>query len=36
MKLMLVELRVVAETRPKRLFTKNTGLCRRRKPTYRV
>ena len=29
------ELRVVAETRLRRLFTKNIGLCIRRKPKYR-
>ena len=32
----LLELKKVAETRPKRLFNKNTGLCIRRKPKYRV
>ncbi len=30
------ERRRAAVERPKRLFTKNTGLCRSRKATYRV
>ena len=32
----VLKLREAAETRHRRLFTKNTGLCIRRKPKYRV